>query len=164
MNSRRIHPELKVSIYVIAYKFLLGVLELILGFGIIIFGNQILKLYFNFREQELINDPDDLIVHLVEKVIPYFLAYRSYIILILIVLGLVKVVGAVGLYYKKYWGLDLLIGLTFLLLPFDLATLLEHSSWTKVFYFLINLLIALYLVQFQPTTYFKNLKDRISMR
>lgn len=161
MDYQKSHPKLNVSIYVIAYKFVLGVLELILGLGIVIFGNQILRLYFNFRSQELINDPDDLIIRLVERVLPYFLAYKGYIILILVILGLVKIVGAVGLYYKKHWGLDLLIGLTFLLLPFDLAALLQHSTWTKVFYFLINLLIALYLVQFHPTTYFKNLKERL---
>ncbi len=66
------------------------------------------------------------------------------------VLGLAKIAGAVGLVYKKNWGVDLLVGLTVIILPFQLINLVVHPSFFDFLYLLIGIGIALYLTRFKP--------------
>ena len=154
--------EIKVARYIIVYKFLLGLFETILGLGMIIFGKSIYDMYVNFRNNELLEDPHDFLATLVEKIVPYLLIHRGWVVFILLLLGLTKMVGSVGLWYRKHWGLDLLIIVTIGLLPFEIYALLIHPSLTKTAYFIINLFIALYLVKFNPKGYFTHLKKRIT--
>lgn len=154
--------EIKVARYIIIYKFLLGFFETILGLGMIIFGNSIYNMYVNFRNSELLEDPHDFLATLVEKTVPYLLIHRGWVVFILLLLGLTKMVGAVGLWKRKHWGLDLLIIVTIGLLPFEIYALAIHPSLTKTAYFIINLFIALYLVNFRPKHYFTHLKKRIT--
>lgn len=161
MSNNNLQQELQISRYIIIYKFILGILELILGLGIIFFGKQIVIVYESFKAKEFLEDPHDLLVNIVEKVTPFLFKHQGYIVLILLLLGVVKVIGSIGLMYRKYWGLDLLIVLTISLLPFQLYNLSISFSWGKLAYFMINILIALYLVKFQPKKYFSNLKHRI---
>ncbi len=158
--NKSLETELHISRYIIIYKLVLGLLETLLGLGIIIFGRQIVNIYQNFKSQELLEDPHDLLVSLLQKVLPYFVQHRGYVVFILLLLGIVKIVGSVGLMYRKHWGLDLLIILTILLLPFQLYSLFFSFSVSKLIYFTINLLIALYLVEFQPKNYFDQLRHR----
>jgi uncharacterized membrane protein (DUF2068 family) len=159
--QREKNRRFPISFYVIVYKFTLGVGELLLGIGILLFGDVILQLFQNFKHQELFEDPHDIFVRLSEYFVPYFLEYKGWIIVILIVLGLIKIFGAIGLWYHKHWGLDLLVGLTFLVLPFELIGVLHHPSLPKLIFVVINFLIALYLVQFQPQAYFNDFKKRV---
>lgn len=165
MNTKNIEENLEkefhVSKFIIAYKFILGAIELVLGLGILLFGKQVLGVYQNFKNGELLEDPHDLLVNTLEKIIPYIFQHQGYIILILISIGLVKIIGSVGLLYHKHWGLDLLIGLTFLLLPFDSYNFVASPSFAKFSFLVINILIALYLVNFKPKEYFSTLKERI---
>ncbi len=101
--------EIKIARYIIVYKFLLGLLETILGFGMVIFGGRIYTLYINFRNNEIFEDPHDFLAFWAEKIVPYILMHRGYVALILLLLGITKMVGAAGLWYKKHWGLDVLI-------------------------------------------------------
>lgn len=161
MDTQNLEKELHVSRYIIIYKFILGLIELILGLGILFFTKQIYEVYLNFKTEELLEDPHDLLGNILEKVIPYVSQHQGYIVLILLTLGLVKIAGAIGLIYGKHWGLDLLVGLTLLLLPFEGYSLAVHPSVEKFAYFFINILIALYLVNFQPKEYFSKLNHRI---
>ncbi len=154
--------EIKVARYIIIYKFLLGLFETILGLGMIIFGQTIYEMYINFRNSELFEDPHDFLATVVEKTVPYLLIHKGWVVFILLLLGLTKMVGSIGLWYHKHWGLDLLIIVTIGLLPFEVYALLVHPSLTKTAYFIINLFIALYLVKFNPKGYFTNLKKRIA--
>ena len=70
-------------------------------------------------------------------------------------------IGAVGLWYHKHWGLDILIVVTIILLPFEVVNLFRHLSLLNTAYFVINMLIALYLVNFNPKGYFTHLKHRL---
>lgn len=154
-----------ISKTVVYYKLVTGVIELILGLGILFFGKNIYRIYSAYKLKELLEDPHDLLINLVGKITPTLIHYRTYLMIFLIVFGLVKIIGAIGLLYDKEWGLDLLILFFFLMLPFDIYTLLSHVTFLKTLYFLINTLIALYLVEFRPHTYFwKYIKKLKKMR
>lgn len=160
-RKKNIEDEYHVSQLIIIYKFVLGIFEVLLGLGVFFGGKQILDIYENFKSNEFLEDPHDLLLVISEKIIPVILKHQTYIILILLALGLVKIIGSVGLWKRKHWGLDLLVGLTIILLPFDLIVLFPHPSLLKFFYFFINVLIALYLVEFKPKDYFTKFKKRV---
>lgn len=162
MNEETLEKEYHVSRYIIVYKFILGLFEVILGLGIIIFGKRIFELYINFRNNGLFEDPHDFLAFWAEKIVPYILMHRGYVVLILLLLGITKMAGAYGLWNKKHWGLDILIFVTIALLPFEIYAIIAHPSLTKTAYFIINLFIALYLVNFKPHHYFTKLKNRIT--
>ncbi|MCL4366570.1 DUF2127 domain-containing protein [Patescibacteria group bacterium] len=159
-----LEKELHVSRLIIIYKFSLGLIEIILGLGVIFFGQKVLDLYQNYKYQELFEDPHDLLVNLLDRVVPFAQNHQSSIIIILFLLGFVKIIGSIGLLYHKHWGLDLLIVLTIALLPFEAYHLLSDPNLTKTAYFFINILIALYLVNFRPKEYFVNVHHRIKHR
>lgn len=161
MATRDLENVYHISRLIIVYKFLLGLLEVILGLGIIIYGQRIYLLYTNFRNSEVLEDPHDLLARLLETFVPYLLAHRGYVVLILLLLGVTKMAGSIGLMKRKHWGLDVLIIVTILLLPFETFAIFAHPNLTKVAFFVINMLIALYLVNFNPKGYFTSLKTRI---
>ncbi len=152
--------EIEVSRVIIAYKFILGLIELIIGISVPFLGKYLLDIYQNFATAELFEDPNDLLASILDKLIPYILAHQGFIIFILILLGVTKMLGAIGLFYRKHWGLDILVAVTVLLLPFELFNIFTHPSILKVIYFLINMFIALYLVNFKPKHYFEKVKKR----
>ena len=164
MDTQNLEKEYHVSRYIIVYKFLLGLFEVVLGLGIIIYGKKIYTLYLNFRNSELLEDPHDFLAQIVERLVPFILAHQGYVVFILLLLGITKMVGTVGLWYKKHWGLDVLISVTIALLPFEIYAIIAHPSLTKTSYFIINLFIALYLVNFKPKHYFTNLRNRMSTK
>jgi len=150
-----------ISGYIIIYKFILGLIETILGLGIIFFGKRLFETYLNFTQNELFEDPHDLLAVILEKFVPYIFQHHIFIIFILLLLGISKMIGAVGLWYHKHWGLDILIVVTIILLPFEVVNLFRHLSLLNTAYFVINMLIALYLVNFNPKGYFTHLKHRL---
>ncbi len=160
--SNYLEQDLHVSWYIIIYKFILGVFELFLGLGIIIFGKQIITIYESFKAQELLEDPHDLLISVVEKISPILSKHQGYIILLLLLLGIIKIIGSVGLMYRKHWGLDLLVILTMAILPFQFYNLVVSFSLAKLIFFIIDVFIALYLVKFQPKEYFSTFKQRVS--
>lgn len=159
-----IEEEFHVSGLIIAYKFILGLLEFSLGLAIIFFGKNATNLYRNFKYSELLEDPHDLLVNITEKFVPYLLNHKDYVILILIILGLVKMIGAIGLIYKKNWGLDLLLGVTLLMLPFQIFNFLRNPSLFDLIYILIGVFIVFWLVNFKPHEYIHKVKKRIAKR
>ncbi len=161
MDTKNLEKEYHISRYIIAYKFILGLFEVILGLGIIVYGKKIYTLYINFRNSEVLEDPHDLLARTLERIVPYLLAHQGYVIFILLLLGVTKIVGCIGLWQRKHWGLDILIVITIGLLPFEISALVLHPNLTKISFFIINLFIALYLVNFNPKGYFTNLKQRI---
>lgn len=161
MSEKNYQEELEVSRLIILYKLVSGFLEIMLGSALLLFGRQLYRFYQNFQLEELFEDPHSLIVVFLRRMVPYIFEHRINIILILFLLGFVKMAGAIGLYYRKHWGLDLLVGLTILLLPFDGYSLVTTPTLTQLGYFLINLLIAFYLVNFKPHEYFRDFKQRV---
>ncbi len=164
MAKNKPPDEILVAKYIIIYKFLLGLIETLLGFGMIVFGDQIYDLYINFRNGDFFEDPHDFLAIWAEKIIPYLFIHKGYVVLILLLLGITKMVGTAGLWYRKHWGLDILIIVTIGLLPFETYALVASPSFSKTAFFIINLFIALYLVNFKPHHYFINFKNRVTSK
>lgn len=155
---------MRASHYIIIYKFTWGVIELLLGLGILFFGRSALFVYTRFASRELLEDPHDLLISFTRSLAPYVLYHRVYLIAYLTLFGLIKIIGAVGLVYDQMWGVDLLLVLTILLLPFQLYNLIFHHSLPDLIYVIIGLLIAMYLVNFHPRYYVSQLKRRYSRK
>ncbi len=157
MNPARLEAgleqELHVSWYIVAYKLVTGFLELLFGLGILIVGPQALQAYRRLVSQELLESPRDLLVIVSQRIVPYVLSRHYSLSVFLILLGLAKIAGAIGLIYRKNWGVDLLIGVTLLLLPFQLFNLTVRHSLPDLFYILLGLFIAMYLINFNPRAY-----------
>lgn len=143
-----------VSPVIVTYKLVTGIIELFFGFAFLFLGRIVSRIYISYRLRELLDDPHDLLISIVQKIIPTLIHYHTYLIVTFIVFGLIKTIGAIALFYDKEWGLDLLILFFFLMLPFDIYTLFSHITLLKSLYFLVNVLITLYLIEFKPHTYF----------
>jgi uncharacterized membrane protein len=140
----------QTSRLIVVYKMVFGLSELLLGVYITIFGRTALIWYQKYAIQELSEDPHDLLVHLTEGIIPNVLAHHTFLAVYLIVLGGAKIAGAIGLIFKQNWGVDVLVGITFAMFPFQIVRLIRHPSLTESLYAAVGLLIALYLINFQP--------------
>ena len=162
-REEQIEKEFHVSIYILIYKFLLGMVEFLTGVAIIFFGSRIYEIYQSSLIKELSEDPHDLIARLSESVVPNVLTHNTYIIFYLVVLGLAKMLGAIGLIYKKNWGVDLLVGLTVLMAPFQVVNLVLHPNLLDLIFFVVGLAIALYLVEFKPRAWISRilLRNRV---
>lgn len=159
--KQRIEAEYHVSWYIIAYKLFYGVVELLLGAAITFFGRNALVWYRVYAAQELSEDPHDLLVRLTVGIVPNMLAHHTFLALYLIVLGTAKIAGAIGLLYKQTWGVDLLVGLTILMFPFQFIQLLRHPSLPDFIYILIGIFIALYLINFRPQEWATRVVKRV---
>ena len=161
IKEERIEKEYHVSWYIIAYKLFFGLLELFSGITIMFFGRTALLWYHVYAIQELSEDPHDLLVRLTEGIIPNVLAHHTFLALYLILLGGAKIAGAIGLIYKQNWGVDLLVGLTVIMLPFQLVQLARHPSFADFLYIFIGLFIAMYLVNFRPHEWVAHVATKI---
>ena len=153
--------EHHVSKIIIAYKFVYGLFEFISGWGIALFGNQLLAQYLLLVSRELSEDPHDLIAHLSMAIIPNLFSHNTIIVITLILLGSTKIAGAIGLVNKKNWGVDLLVGLTVLMLPFQLINIFIHRTFFDLLYLLVGIFIALYLVRFKPKAWVDRVFQKI---
>ena len=149
-NEELIEKEFHVSVYILVYKFTLGIIEFLAGLAIALFGSKIYTVYQTSLIKELSEDPHDLLARISENFVPNVLTHSTYIVVYLIVLGLAKILGAIGLIYKQNWGVDLLVGLTILMAPFQIVNLIIHPNLFDLIYLIIGLLIALYLIEFRP--------------
>jgi uncharacterized membrane protein len=149
-NEELIEKEFHVSTYILVYKLILGLVEFAAGLAIAFFGSSIYGYYQTGLIKELSEDPHDVLAAISEKIVPNVLTHNTYIILYLIVLGLTKILGAIGLIYKQNWGVDVLVLLTILMAPFQIINLILHPNLFDLLYLAVGLLIALYLVEFKP--------------
>lgn len=159
-----LEEEYHISAIIIIYKFILGVIELLLAFGLVFGGRQMLDLYLYIRYEELLENSHETIAFVLEKTIPYLFEHQAYIVFLLASIGLAKIFGSIGLWQRKHWGLDLLVAVTLILLPVDTVNLIRHPTPSEFAFFIINILIALYLVNFNPSHYFTHLKKRTKFR
>jgi len=161
-QEQRIERELHVSVYIIIYKFLLGLIEFSAGLTVALAGSRIYRLYQSSLLKELSEDPHDLLARLSESVVPNLLTHNSYVVIYLVVLGLAKMVGAVGLMYKQNWGVDLLVLLTILMAPFQIVSVILSRHVFDLLYLVVGLLIALYLIEFRPKAWISRMFLRFS--
>lgn len=163
-SEQQIEAEYHVSWYIIAYKPVFGLIEFLFGAGIMVFGVKALAWYRIYASQELSEDPHDLMVRLTEGIVPNVLGHHQFLALYLVILGAAKIAGAIGLMYKQHWGVDLLVGLTILMFPFQFIQLARHPSFPDFLYIFIGLFIALYLVNFRPHEWAARMVHRVKKR
>jgi uncharacterized membrane protein len=159
--EKQVEEKYHVSWLIIAYKLSFGLSELFLGIYITLFGRVALLWYQAQTIQELTEDPHDLLVRLTEGVIPNVLAHHTFLAIYLIILGTAKAAGAVGLIFKQNWGVDLLVGLTLIMLPFQVIRLTLHPSIIESLYVVIGLIIAMYLINFRPHEWIKRTASKL---
>ncbi len=161
-KEQEIENEFHVSIYIVVYKFLLGLFESSGGLIIAFFGSRIYAIYEASLFKELSEDPHDLLARLSESVVPNVLTHNNYVVIYLLLLGLAKMIGAIGLIYKQNWGVDLLVVLTLLMAPFQIVNLILHPQVFDFIYLVVGLLIALYLIEFKPKAWISRLMLRFN--
>lgn len=149
-REEALETQYHVSIYIIIYKFLLGVIEFSLGVIVTVFGTEIYHSVQNSLLRELSEDPHDLLARIAESIVPNVLTHNTVVVITLLVLGVAKMAGAIGLMYKQNWGVDLLVGLTIIMAPFQIVSLILHPRIFDTLYLLVGFVIALYLVEFRP--------------
>jgi uncharacterized membrane protein len=160
-EKENLEKEFHVSWFIIAYKFLFGLTEFVAGSSLALFGRQLLNAYTVNVAKELSQDPHDLLASLSEKIVANIFSHNTFIIIYLIILGGVKMVGAAGLVYKKNWGVDLIVGLITILLPFQIIDLIINPSLFTFLYMLTGIFIGLYLVEYKPKAWISKKVDKI---
>ncbi len=161
-REQEIEKEFHVSIYIVVYKFVLGLSEFGAGVTIAFFGSALYRVYESSLIKELTEDPHDVLARLSEMVVPNLLTHSGFVVIYLFVLGLAKMIGAIGLVYKQDWGVDLLVVLTILMAPFQIVGLILHPQVLDLIYLVVGLLIALYLIEFKPKAWVSRLILRYS--
>ena len=159
--EENLEKEFHVSWYIIFYKFIFGVIEFVAGVGILALGTKAIGLYRIYLSHELLEDPNDLLANISGHIVPYIFSHRTYIVIYLIILGGAKIAGAIGLIYGKDWGVDLLVGLTVLMFPFQFIHFILQPTFIEFIYIVTGLLIALYLVNFRPRDWGKKIWKRL---
>ena len=147
------------NIFIIIYEIVLGLIELVLGFGIAFYGERVLVAYQALRATDFLSEQNDLLTDILERLVPYLTTHKLGVSVLLIALGGVKIASAIGLILKKEWGRHLLIGLLVVLIPFDLVGLLFDPSIFEAAYLAIDVLIILYMIEFNPKEYFAEVKE-----
>lgn len=150
----------EVAWYVVAYKLIFGLLEVLAGLGLLFFSRQAMVWYRTVVVAELSEDPHDLLALVSSKILPTILTHHTYLVVYLLALGGAKVAGAVGLFFGRNWGVDLLVGLTIAMFPFQTVELFLHPSIMNFLYISTGMLIALYLVEWRPHIWARRLAIR----
>ncbi|HVN67441.1 MAG TPA: DUF2127 domain-containing protein [Candidatus Sulfotelmatobacter sp.] len=156
-TEKRLERRYHISIYIIAYKMAFGFFELASGIFIRVFGRRLDQFYSVRLARELAEDPHDLLARLSEKIVPNILTHNGYLAIYLVLLGGAKIAGAVGLVYGENWGVDLLVGLTAAMFPFQLGRLIIHPTVFDAVYAGTGVFISLYLIEFKPKAWVSRL-------
>jgi uncharacterized membrane protein (DUF2068 family) len=137
------------SRYIVAYELAHGFIELVIGLGLLFFGRQAFNFYQQLAYRELLEDPHDLLVNLLQRVFPYLLNHKNFVVLTLTLFGVSKIIGAIGLALGKNWGQDVLVAVAGLLVPLELYELITGFSFFKFALLAINLLVLIYLYNYR---------------
>jgi uncharacterized membrane protein len=146
----------EISPLVIGYKFALGIIELVLGLGIGFFGEEVLDAFNGLQGASFFDDPNDLLANILQGILPYITVHKVAVSVILILLGLVKIISCIAIWYGKEWGVHLLLLLMLVLLPFDLYGLIRNLSIGSVVLNVINIWIIYSITDNHPIKYIKS--------
>jgi uncharacterized membrane protein len=160
ISEAEIEEEYHVSRWIIGYKMIFGIVELLLGVGIAFFNQIALHWYRIYATKELSEDPHDLLVRLTKDMVPNLLSHHTFLVVYLTLLGSAKIAGAIGLFYKQNWGVDLLVCLTILMFPFQIFQLITHPTFPDFLYIFMGLFISMYLVNFRPHEWARRLAKK----
>ena len=131
-----------VRLSIVAFKFVSGVAEVVTGAALVVIPHRALGFLLRFAAtKELNEDPSDRIALLVQHHLPELLRTQGTIAAALIVVGVVKIVGAAGLLLRKAWGYYLLLIIMVLLVPLDVGHAIARRTGISVGLALLNLFI-----------------------
>ena len=130
---------------VVFYELIIGCFEALLGFGLIIFGEELTELYQNMLETGVLDSPHTFTLTIVQKYAPYLSNHHLFLGLYLLIVGVIKVVCGYGLSQRHRWADYLLVALLLVFLPFDILGLTNHPSIGRILFVLANILIMIYL-------------------
>ena len=131
---------------IIIYELITGIFEGISGVGLVIYQDELMGVYQKLRFQGWFDGDHEVIDLLFNSAISFLLSHSLYIGLYLLLLGVVKLLSAYGLYKRQLWGKHLLVGLMAVLIPIDFIGLVTHFELYKLAFLLINIAIVLILV------------------
>ncbi len=135
-----------ISKYIILYESLTGGIELLLGLGMFVFGQKIYLLYQHLKNLGFVVNSHGILAIFVRGLLPFVVQYRVAIGLFLLASGLVKIIGSVGIFFKKKWGGYILIISLLILAPFDIVAIIRRPTAIKLVYLIINISIIIYLL------------------
>ncbi|HET7483475.1 MAG TPA: DUF2127 domain-containing protein [Actinomycetota bacterium] len=140
-----------LRIWVIGFKLITGAVEFLAGLAVLVLPTSWLdQLIFASTRGELRADPNDLVANFLRSHGPAFLANHDQpLSFVLIALGAVKLVGAVGLIKRRPWGFWLAIGLLVALLPLDFYRALADASLWTVLLLVANVVVLTILVRYR---------------
>lgn len=164
MNEQKVEAQYHVSWFIVAYKFLFGLTEVLFGLALAFFGKTATVWYRAYASAELSEEPHNLLIRLTQSVIPSILTHHTFLVFYLLLLGIVKIAGAIGLVYKQDWGVDLLVAVTIIMFPFQFIQLIMRPSIADFLYIFIGLFIAMYLVNFKPHEWAARMATKVKRR
>ncbi|MEO7803355.1 MAG: DUF2127 domain-containing protein [Actinomycetota bacterium] len=135
-----------------AFKFLSGTAEFAAGLSLLILPPSLLTIIFNLASaEEMREDPTDAMVLFIQHRLPQLLGTKHMFAIGLILLGMVKIVGSVGLLRRKAWAYKLLVVILVALIPFDAFHLANKMSALSLGLFAANVLVLGLLLLFRKT-------------
>lgn len=156
-------PVSKVPKAIVVYELFIGLIETVSALSLIVFGKNILSTYENFVNSEMFEEANDLIVKLMENMVPNLFKHRNLIIFTLLIMGLIKLISAYGIFRKKIWAEHLLILFLTFLIPFEFVSIIVRFSLFEVMFFVVNIMIVLILVKFKPREYYTKLIEDLNL-
>jgi uncharacterized membrane protein (DUF2068 family) len=158
------HNEAKeISKLVTGYKLALGIGEIVLGFGITIFGNKALSIYQSLKSYGLMEGSFNFLIRIADDAIPFIFQHKLAIVVVLLFIGFIESVSSTAILLNKNWGVHLLLALMLLLLPFDLFGMFRnfftgHIGPGNVALNAINIWIIFSLTHNHPIQYLRRLR------
>jgi uncharacterized membrane protein len=120
-----------IRLGVVGFKFISGTLEFLTGVVLAIVPPGVLRALVDFLVRtEVREDPHDPTVAFIQQHLAGLLSERKSIGVGLLVLGMVKIVGAIGLLRRRAWGYYLLVVALLVFLPIELVRLAGAYSDT----------------------------------
>jgi uncharacterized membrane protein len=150
--STHAHPtrDRVVRWSIVAFKFVSGLAELATGAIVMIVPSPTIRTLFNLAaREEFREDPHDRLLPFIQHRLPELLGRKTFIGAALIVLGTIKLVGAIGLLLKKPWGYFLLLGVLLVVLPVDLHHAFVSPSLTSEVLIVLNMIVLICLLVFR---------------
>ncbi len=120
-----------------------GLLEVLGGLTLwLVSQNFVFDLVVKLTQEELIEDPTDVIVLWLRQLAQNFsVSLKFFLALYLIVYGLVKISLIVGLWQKKLWVYPVAIAFTLIFMVYQLYRLVRYHNWWFLGFLIFDALV-----------------------
>ncbi len=157
-NETKMRTLTKIAIF---YKILLGIIEFIFGLGLLVLGLQLYEMFNRFINTHAIQDSDDIFLIITNQYVPILLQHRYLISIIFLALGLSKIMGGLGMLYRKVWAKHLLISFMLAFIPYDLVGFIRSPTLFEAVYLVFSIVLVLYFMDFRPRQYWHEVRDMV---